>query len=356
MGPANLTDSNILRTPEYVLLHIRAQNAGLLLTGRRQDILVEAFELLAPNGDVMSCQGRLIRQFPDCAAAVDRAVLLDCSFLAEFVNVLCRLELQTSPLARPKTKKAGHEFDEERDTASPFLVTDMLIGTLVGLGRSVEPRRISKRSKEQVTWNNARLPFHRSPTWLLLRVALRLVLDRPIYKALTAFHHGRLLEQACLLGFKGELTFTMAAKVARRMSKLNPQETLPWMQKTVDAIKASHADLDRRWQQVQKNQATGQASLLKQLCFQQDTDLGLPELKQHLSWIQQRSMDNPDATGPGDTTLFSMFPAGNFPSLSTASNLSRFCLLELESWIEANLSSWVEHRLQRNGNDMNMAK
>ncbi|KAK4182801.1 hypothetical protein QBC35DRAFT_395228 [Podospora australis] len=286
-----------LEDGECVLLHIRAQNAGLLLTGRQDDILVEAFELLAPNKDVMSCQGRLIREFPDCAAAIDRTLVHNSDFLGEFVNVLCQLELRPSPVARPKSWKAGQDFDEERDTDSPFLVTDMVIGTLAGLGVSVEPQRIIKRSREQVNWDSACLPFHRSPTWLLLRVALRLVLDRnppqdaydSLYKALTTLHHGRLLEQAGQLEFNSDLRFAMQAKLVRRIIKLDPLKNSTWLSKTKDILKANHDELEQRWQGAQKRRITCQASHLERLCFQADSNLQLQELKKHLSWIQARS-------------------------------------------------------------------
>ena len=75
--------------PESALFHIRAQNAGLLITSRQGGLLVESFELLAPNKDVMSCQGRLIREFPDSAAEVDRAVALNSQFLDELASMLC---------------------------------------------------------------------------------------------------------------------------------------------------------------------------------------------------------------------------------------------------------------------------
>ncbi|EAQ83711.1 hypothetical protein CHGG_10115 [Chaetomium globosum CBS 148.51] len=264
-----------LKNGESALFHIRAQNAGLLLTGQQDGVLIEAFELLAPNKDVMPHIGRLKRQFPDCAAVVDRKTMLNTEFLDELINVLHRLELRVSPLSRPKTWKSGYDFEETRDTVSPFLVTDMLLGTLGGLGRHVEPTRVSMRSREQVGWDSARLPFHRSPTWLLLRVGLRLVLDRaapqsgqsPLYKAVTAFHHAHLLHQAKLLGFDSDLRYTMAAKLVRRVIKINPQENLPWVKVIREVIATSHDELQQRWQKTQKGHETTQDTRLKHLSF-----------------------------------------------------------------------------------------
>lgn len=338
------------------MFHIRAQNAGLLFTGRADDIVVEAFELLAPNKDVMSCQGRLLRKFPDCAVAVDRAVVFDSQFLDEFSRILCQLELEACPLARPQTTKSGKQFDEERDTDSPFLVTGWVISTLAGLGRSVRLQQVSKRSREQVSWDSARLPFHRSPTWLLLRVALRLVLDRrpsqgapySLYKALTAFHHARLLGQARTLGLKSELRFIMEAKIARRILKLDLQQNPPWLQDIRDIIAADHDELQKRWEAAQKDGHAVHASCLKHLQFQPDTNLRLEKLTEHLAWSRSRTLGSQGANGPGDKSTTFMFPPRDFPTFPSGATMQWVDLVELENWIESNLSFWVASRLQNN--------
>ncbi|KAK3293166.1 uncharacterized protein B0H64DRAFT_327170 [Chaetomium fimeti] len=334
-----------LKNGESALFHIRAQNAGLLLTGQQDDILVEAFELLAPNKDVMSHQGRLNRQFPDCAAAVERKIMLNSDFLDEFINVLYRLELQASSLTRPKTWKSGRDFDEERDTVSPFLVTDMVIGTLGGLGRTVAPTRVSMRSREQVSWDSALLPFHRSSTWLLLRVGLRLVLDRAaahdaqslLYKAVIAFHHAHLLHQATLLGLDSDIRYTMAAKLVRRLTKLNPQENLPWVKAIRDVIAANHDVLQERWKQTQIEHETSQAKHLKQLCFNSDTNLRLGTLGPHLTWLQSRSMDKAGTAGPGDQTKSFVFLEHDLPAskayLKNPEALSLMYLNLMDLWV-----------------------
>jgi hypothetical protein len=153
----------------------------------------------------MTCQGRLIRQFPDShvAVALEREVVdqPDSSLLDEFVNALCSLELAS----------ASHQ-DEKRGTACPVAITGLVMDTIAGFGRAVKPRCITKNSREHAAWETATTnkdqkvprPLHRSATWLLLRVGLQLVLDRQVpsgvhqglYKVVTTFHHARLLDQA----------------------------------------------------------------------------------------------------------------------------------------------------------------
>ncbi|GAB1318054.1 ubiquitinyl hydrolase 1 [Madurella fahalii] len=344
-----------LNCGKCALFHIRAQNAGLLLTAREDDTLIEAFELLAPNTNVMSCRGRLIREFPDCAAVISHTVLHDSNFLDEFLNVLCRLELEKSSVARPRVMKSGVAHGEERETVSPILVTDMLMATLSGVGRGVEPQRISKRSWEQVNWDNSLLPFHRSPTWLLVRAALRLMLDRQpsqeghrsLYKAVTTFHHSWLLNQAILAHLDSDLRFAMSAKLVRRLVKLNPQQELAWLRKARKIIAKNYTALELRWQRVQAEIVPNQVCHLGQLRFQPDSNLRLKRLSQHLAWIQSRCLYSQGTAGSGDKTKFTRFPASELPDLSSSGTLEAFVLLDFETWMESNLATWVARRLQQ---------
>ena len=218
---------------DVALLHLRDQNAGLLLTSRQDDVLFETFELLAPNRNVMSCKGSLLREFPDRAVTVTNGKLRDAALLDELVNAIQELEFKVAPGARPKVTKAKTVQPEQRDTLSPMLATGLLTDVLAGLGQEVQPERIIKRSREQVCWDNAPLPFHRSAIWLLLRVALRLVLDRRAtlrgetswYKSLMAHHCARILDLA--LGTSQTLIpsdklFSMEAKLVRRTRQAGP--------------------------------------------------------------------------------------------------------------------------------------
>src|SRR5512142_175811 len=101
-------------SPECLLLHLRAQNAGLLVTASTNEFVFEAFELLATNEHVTSCTGRLIGQFPGPAVAVDRSIVTEDNFLPELAYVLSKLDTDVSPTTQPKTKKAGKLHAEER--------------------------------------------------------------------------------------------------------------------------------------------------------------------------------------------------------------------------------------------------
>lgn len=129
------------------------------------------------------------------------------------------------------------------------------------------------------------------------------------------------------------------------------------MQTILDVIKASHDELQQNWQQVQGVHATSQANQLEQLCFQTNASLRLRKLNQHISWIWPRSAGSRRAIGPSDATSFFLIPAGELPILmSASSSLAKFVLLELELWIELNLSAWTAERLQANSGNGAMSR
>lgn len=135
-------------------------NARLLVTVRENDIVFEAFELLEPNKHVMSCRSALLREFPDLAAVVALDKVWDGDFL---VDAIQKLDVGIALVARSKASKAGTTQPEEREAVSPILLTGILIDILVGMGQSADTDRIAECSREHVDWDNAFLPFHRSP-------------------------------------------------------------------------------------------------------------------------------------------------------------------------------------------------
>ncbi|KAK3346903.1 hypothetical protein B0T25DRAFT_613574 [Lasiosphaeria hispida] len=349
-----------LKEGDSTLFHLRAQNAGLLITARQDDVLFEAFELLAQNYKVMSTRGSLVREFPDCAAVVKRSLLADQDFLDNFIQALRELELEKTPAACPVSRKAGTNQVETRDTVSPFLVTGLLMDVLSGLGLSVTPQTISKRSREQVNWDNSLLPFHRSPTWLLLRVALRLVLDfqsrqgesQPWYKPVLALYHSDLLKKATSLETRSDLLFTMRAKLVRRVLKIESVDSQPWLKEVEAVVESNKTQLEKRWLEYQEKDAQVLSfDKLQNLSFTADSMLKLKNLELHISWIKSRSPAPRGAASPGDITMFDRLSTTDLPSLfvatlTSAGTMGRFVLLDFESWIENCLPSWLRQQLR----------
>ncbi|KAH8744369.1 hypothetical protein F5883DRAFT_722279 [Diaporthe sp. PMI_573] len=348
-----------LRDTECLLLHLRAQNAGLLVTASTNEFVFEAFELLAANEYVTSCTGRLIRQFPGPAVAVDRSIVTEDNFLPELAYVLCKLDIDVSPTTQPKTKKAGKQHAEERDTVSPILVTSMLVGLLRGLGRDAKVARICKRSREQVNWDNARLPWHRCACWLLLRVGLRLVLDRAagatgrsLYKPFIVCFLGSVLQDACRQdpALHPDTLYAMNAKVVRRLHKLNPDPSAPWLQILMYVVTESSELLKTTWKMTQHLESLGTKldfGNLGTLRFDADTTLSLVNLEPFFGWVRDRVPPTDDEIGSGDTTELLRQKAETLPSsIPRASRpvMSGFRLIVLEAWVTSHLDSWRSRR------------
>jgi len=306
----------------------------------------------------MSCKGALLREFPDRAVTLPLDKLRDAALLDVLVDAIIELEFNIAPGARPEASKAGKLHPEERDTLSPALATGLLTDVLVGLGQEVHPKRITKRSREQVCWNNA-LPFHRSATWLLIRVALRLVLDRRAalhgetswYKALMAHHCTRILHvarSASHLSIPSDTLFSMEAKLVRRIIKLDPAGDVcsGWLRAAQETIRGVKATLDARWAaELRRDNQSLPLDKLSQLSFRQDSELKLTGLLSHLSWIESRQSGQRGGMGEGDVTQFRPLPPMELPSLGSCMHgsavMERFELAEFEAWVESSLPGWL---------------
>ena len=124
--------------------------------------------------------------------------------------------------AVPKTRKAGISIEEDRDTVDPKYITQLLTGILRGLGSChqglADVPRVCKRIADDVLWSDARLPWRRSPLWLVIRVALQTTLMREDpshleYKKFMAFVLSETLRRAVRYPetFDNDILFSMRA-------------------------------------------------------------------------------------------------------------------------------------------------
>jgi hypothetical protein len=209
---------------DVIALHIVAQNAGLIMRHTGQEIQFESFEVSPTAGAVMNAKGRLTCSFPGPVIAVPAEKIQGSPFLNELVTLLEQLDRDELEDAMPTSKKAGSRIVEERDTASPMFVTEMLIGILRGIGRPVvdgSGRRIQKQVRDDVLWNSACLPWRRSPLWLVVRVAIQTTVQHKpgVYKSFMIFLMSKLLALAQENNVGSDTLFTMRAKLSRRVEK-----------------------------------------------------------------------------------------------------------------------------------------
>lgn len=163
-----------LKPGSILALHLVAQNAGLfMIYDHSQRISFECFEVSATSERVTTTQGRLLRTFPGRAVSCSAELLSNDLFVTQLVAILQKLNLETVGTATASTTKAGSIVPEERETTDPCLVRDLLMTMLSASGKIEEAIKIHKCTRDDVLWRDAKLPWRRSPFWLVLRVAIQ---------------------------------------------------------------------------------------------------------------------------------------------------------------------------------------
>lgn len=172
--PAELTIRHIktMRQGDSLPVRIRAQNAAIIFRHTGHALSLECFELSPRPGDVVSWHGALIRTFPAHAVAIPLPIARDATFLHELFQVLSRLDCEIVEEMMPKSKKAGGERVEPRDTAHPGLITEMIMTAVASVGTPVRVLQIEKRCHDDALWDSAYICWRRSTMWLLLRVSI----------------------------------------------------------------------------------------------------------------------------------------------------------------------------------------
>ena len=265
---------------------IRAQNAGVTIRRQPEETLVELFEVSPHTAAVMGAVGKLICSYPGSAISVPNSVFDDSSFRMELANFLSMMDKDV--LAPSKTRKAGSEVVEERDTAHPRYITELLTGILRAVGRPADIERISKRIGDDVVLRKSKLPWRRSPLWLVIRVAMQITLDRnglgrTMYKAFMLFLMNDLARQAPLHDTPNDVLQWVSAKLSRRLTKLDG-EAPNWLSDAVLKICTDiRALLNQRWTQVQADEATSPTWNPSVLDFSADTQLTLDKSSEYIN-------------------------------------------------------------------------
>ncbi len=132
------------------------------------------FEASEKNEDVLAATNALQRDFPGNAVTIPFATFIDEGFLANLTSFLEQCSLEVTKSFAGTTRKAGDDMHEYRDTASPTLISSMLMAIIEESGaRDLRTPKLRKRVRGDVCWSTgANKPWRRSPYWLVLRVAV----------------------------------------------------------------------------------------------------------------------------------------------------------------------------------------
>ena len=324
----------------------------LIVRRNKETVVFECFENSPQASAVMECKGSLLRTFPAQARAVHISTFDDPRFRTELAAALSKLGMETIDEMMPQSQKAGSSMAEIRDTAHPGLVSDMLMALLASLGDPVQAQQISKRTRDDVLWSNALLPWRRSPLWLAVRVTIQTTLCRMLptkeghiqYKNFMISLMAEIASLALLQHKPADTCHVILAKIARRVHKLG-SHTLSFVQlKALDSCQRVRAQQSLEWKEVQRLDADRPTAVQKSH-FVDDTALSLHKSRKYLDMaLTQGQKSAPFATSftPNCRELLGWHRS--LPTLDTSSSTKDeviFVLAAFECWVAVSLPSWV---------------
>ncbi|KAG1816742.1 uncharacterized protein BJ212DRAFT_1576933 [Suillus subaureus] len=343
---------NAMDTEDVLVYMIRAQNAAVVMRKLESDTIFESFEVSPDPTAVMGAKGKLICSYPGPAITVPDMNIDNATFPAELANFLVHMDEDVLDAAATRTK-AKSTVHEERDTTHPRYITELLTGILRGLGSIADVPRIRKRIGDDVLWNSAKLPWRRSPLWLVIRVALQTTLERSAlgrttYKSFILFFMARLTTIALDHNLSNDILHFMSAKIARRLFKLRYSAS-PELSQMVSKVTGDvRSVLEERWGCVQSAQQASPHWAPETLQILRDTHLSLDTSREYIRQALQNQHSSPQ------TTLFN-------PSHHTRGTIDNFldaeasflvaahaaepslALADFETAIRSGIDDWVAH-------------
>ncbi|KAG2039123.1 hypothetical protein BDR03DRAFT_1090824 [Suillus americanus] len=286
-----------MHNKDVLVYMIRAQNAAVIMRKLQSETIFESFEVSPDPAAVMGVKGKLICSYPGPAIAVPDANIDNATFFSELANFLVCMDQDVLDAAATR-EKAKSTVLEERDTTHPRYITELLTGILHGLGSIADVPRIRKRIGDDVLWDSAKLPWRRSPLWLVIRVALQTTLERSAlgrttYKSFMLFFMARLTTIALDHDLSNDILHFMSAKIARRLLKLESSAS-PELSQIVSMVTGDvRSVLEERWGSVQDAQQTSPHWAPETLRVLRDTHLSLDTSRGYIRQALQNQHSSP---------------------------------------------------------------
>ncbi|KAH9030130.1 hypothetical protein EDB85DRAFT_2247266 [Lactarius pseudohatsudake] len=336
-----------LAVGDVFVMHVREQNAAVVVRVLIDHIQFEIFEVTPPNGVVVSTNGRLICSYPGPAVQVSPDIFFNECFLQELSSFLIQMDVDVLD-STATTVKAGSTVREVRESADPRYISQLLVGILRGFGQPATVYCITKRIGDEVLWKGAYKPWRRSPLWLVIRVALQTSLDNDMYKTFMLFFHAYLLQVSITKGFPSETLYLMRVKMARRLSKLGPSVSDDVYQAVYGAAKKTETLLQKRWSSFQRSRSASLAWRPEELDVVSDSTLTLDN--SHLYLLKALYSTSRGYTSKrfnpshrprlANTSNFVLFLGGRLAAAVAEDN--RAALADFELSVERYLDSWVD--------------
>ena len=324
-------------------------------------ILFESFEVDPPNAVIMGTIGRVRRAFPNPAISVPDETAMDPSFQRELVTFLAQMDADVLEESSASSRKAYSDVPEERDTADPHFITELLTSILRGLpgSRPIAVAQIEKHIRNDILLKDAYKPWRRSSLWLIIRVALQISLECNLgqagtthFKAFMIFLMSSIpLYQDCT-NISSDSLFCMRAKLARRVCKLSSNVPGFVISEATNAVDKISLMLNARLRDLQSQYNRAPAWTPRILDIKADTQLSLPHFK---GYIRNRLSQAPITVSPNclqptefPRLLYTLEDLREF----TVANLREFfrkepiiSLIDIETFVAKKLDQWVEFHL-----------
>ncbi|TFA98909.1 hypothetical protein CCMA1212_009268 [Trichoderma ghanense] len=353
--------TRILSPDTAAPFHIRVQNAGVLLRRDKDVAIFELFELSPTNQAVYATKGRLIRHFPATAISVPLDTFTNASFQKVLAKTMAKMSDEAVQETIPKARKAMQDHDESRETNDPRIVTELLSSFLQGAGHPTAVPGVSKNTREDVIWRGSKLPWRRSPVWLLIRCSLHLTMNRmavgseEIYKSFMVFLLSRLLRDATNLDSASETLKIMSTKVSRRLLKLQHPVPGTWLSTVHDSVCLASRLMNERWQSIRNStQPNLDLEALSTLNMAQDVYINPQGLNDFISSISKRGTLSKASSFCPASDVFTCDKT--MPSVPTSldENSVPFVLAMVELWVAEHLDEWLENHLHDSSSCLNI--
>ena len=336
-------------TSDVFVMHVRAQNAAVIVRMLSDQVRFEIFEVSPKASAVTSTSGRLLCSYPGPAVQIPSHILSNKSFLRELASFLIQMDVDVLDSLATAVEA---EPTEAHEGTHPRYISELLVGILRGFGQPASVDRITKRIGDEALCNvNDIKPWRRSPLWLVIRVALQTSLerDRDVYKQFILFFHARLLQVCIEKDFSSESLYLMRVKMARRLSKLGPTVSDYVYQIVYDAAKETEALLQNRWSTFQEEQSVAPPWHPEELDLVRDTAISLNNSRRHLMKAldstpridyARKSFKPSHPLRLIDTIDFGCFSDGKLTA--TVENGECIALADFELSVERHLDAWVD--------------
>ncbi len=341
-----------------LVLHVRAQNAGVLVTAASDGhIRFDTFELSATNKAVVGTKGRLLRSFPGAPVSIPATKMEEETFREAVAQALSSLSSQTVASVQRTAVKSGKTHVEMRDSCDPSMISEVLVNFLSAHGQPADSPQITKCTRDEVLWNYSLYPWHRSPRWLLIRVALHLTLRRAtgsdaLYKQAMLFVTSCMLQTAVVNlpsdvasrkdPFHRDMLHAMVAKIDWRLKKLGAMVETRIENHVQKVIDNAMSILKGAWTSVQTADARRlNMQSLRELDFNRDVNVAYPDLEKFLSSIGRRTSQSNQGTSKPSSGLLPL-SSDVLPQLSFNAGFTMLNLINFENWVAAHSRKWVD--------------